>query len=467
MKKKLGETTLESALERFLRIEKELDLLNLKIQGVYFWEYLRLKIFHRILSEAGIFNDDFEIKLKNKFRNIINSLFLFLITNAAGRPLKKDILFFSKDREVLFNDLVKNIPWSYLKINYAKNYGFNNFIKKGDLKYFDSFSFLPGIQKRIINIRFKKDEYNIIDEVCGKIYEDFGIRMKLFPEVYDVIRNRKILIKIFTKILDIYKPKLIVQNVHSQFNNMVLNEISKGFNIPVIELQHGIISKFHLSYYFPGIKRHPVTFPDYLFTFGDYWSNIIEYPVPQSNIISTGHLFNESETVKYNYNLKKNQIIFLSQETISSQLFAMAQKLEKLLPDNYRIIFKLHPREYKKTIDYRNLLNNSKKIDIVKDRPLYELFSQSKYMVGVYSTTIYEGMSCGLTPLLVDLPGIEYMADLIEKSLAVKVKNVAEIIKIINDNNQKTRSLNPDFFFKKNSIENMTASLKQIVNYNK
>ncbi|MDO5820036.1 MAG: sialyltransferase, partial [Methanobrevibacter sp.] len=125
--------------------------------------------------------------------------------------------------------------------------------------------------------------------------------------------------------------------------------------------------------------------------------------------------------------------------------------------DNYQFIYKLHPGEYgtwRENYEYlikaTNEFNNFKVID-ESQPPLYELFAKSHYQIGAFSTAIYEGLAFNCKTFIIDVPGVEYLDDLIEKNIVKKVKNSEELIDyIIKDENNKIefKEYNKDYFFK-------------------
>jgi len=62
---------------------------------------------------------------------------------------------------------------------------------------------------------------------------------------------------------------------------------------------------------------------------------------------------------------------------------------------------------------------------------------------------------------LLDLPGIEYMDELIKSKLATKVSTVEELISQIEQ--LKCRPANSDDIFKPNAVENISKALKGIM----
>ena len=54
MKNKNHKWTFEEVLTKFEKIEKELNLDKSTIQGVHWWDMLRLQIFNELLNELGL-----------------------------------------------------------------------------------------------------------------------------------------------------------------------------------------------------------------------------------------------------------------------------------------------------------------------------------------------------------------------------------------------------------------------------
>jgi hypothetical protein len=138
-------------------------------------------------------------------------------------------------------------------------------------------------------------------------------------------------------------------------------------------------------------------------------------------VISFGFLDLESERYKYrNVQRQKNQIVVLSQGAIGRRLADVIATCATAL-ENHRIVYKLHPGEYERWREYESLvrLSEMENVTVKTDCNLYELFAQSEIQIGVFSAAIYEGIAFGLKTVLVDLPGLEYMTDLLDSKEAV------------------------------------------------
>ena len=80
-------------------------------------------------------------------------------------------------------------------------------------------------------------------------------------------------------------------------------------------------------------------------------------------------------------------------------------------------------------------------------RNLYAHFAESEHQVGVFSTAMYEGLAFGCKTYIVDLPGCEYMDDVVAKRIEIKVANADELIDALGSS--RHASFASDYFFKR------------------
>jgi len=258
-------------------------------------------------------------------------------------------------------------------------------------------------------------------------------------------------------------PNVVVVLV--SYGKKTIIEASKNLGIPVVELQHGSISRYHIGYSFPGSNGPKRSFPDYFLTFGEYWKNLVEFPIPENHVISVGFPFFDMERSKYGNEEKKDQIVFISQGTIGEKMSKFAIKLKASKDLNMDIVYKLHPGEYARwKKDYPWLVDSGIQVIDDESEPLYKLLAQSKAVIGVYSTAIYESLGLGLRTFLLDLPGIENMDELIASQSVVKVSSADELRQQLAQLNQAY--VKAGLFFKPNSLKNITMALAEIIEHN-
>jgi hypothetical protein len=226
-------------------------------------------------------------------------------------------------------------------------------------------------------------------------------------------------------------PKKILLVVSYGLEPLVL--AASTLNIPVVELQHGVITSEHLGYSVP-INMTKKLFPDYLLLFGNYWKEVAgSFPLPGKRLIIFGYpYFTKMYITNDKLLRKKEQIVVISQGTIGAELSKFAVKLASINRGIFRIVYKLHPGEWGRAKTLYSELYEARKNGLLEvidtdDPALYTLFYQSRWQIGVYSTALFEGIALGCQLILVDLPGVEYMSPLLEKGYAQLVKAPEEI----------------------------------------
>ncbi len=228
--------------------------------------------------------------------------------------------------------------------------------------------------------------------------------------------------------------------------------------------------KFQIQYQYPiNIEEYKLpTFPDFTFTFSEYWHK--EFNIP-SEKLSVGFPYIEKgkeDILKNTHLVKSNKkILFISDGYSQEKQKKIAMDLSRLLPD-YDIIYKLRKRQYDiwKEVFYPDP-EEYPNITIVHndDVSLYEYFAMSTYQVGVNSTALIEGLYFGLqTFIILDLPALE-MTHLTETNYAYPVEGAVDIFNKIKELSgaSSTNLPNGDIFFKRNSISNIKESLRYIM----
>ena len=159
--------------------------------------------------------------------------------------------------------------------------------------------------------------------------------------------------------------------------------------------------------------------------------------------------FQEQSKKFKNISANDKQILFISQGVIGKYLSALALKAAEKLPD-YNIIYKLHPGEYETWKNYDDLVKASKlenvKVIDNSEIELYQLFAQSEYQIGAFSTAIYEGLMFNCKTFILDVPGIEYLNDLIDDGYVYKINDADDLVENLEKFSPKEYDEN--FFFK-------------------
>lgn len=240
----------------------------------------------------------------------------------------------------------------------------------------------------------------------------------------------------FQQLLKRVKPKQVILVVgYSKYG--IISACHKE-GVKVIEVQHGIIDAHHLGYHYPlGLPKE--CFCDELWLFAPYWKLSASLPEVEVKYIGFSY-FHEMALSVEKVERKSNQFIFLSQGTCGEVLVKQAVNLAVSYPQLH-IIYKLHPGEFAKWKErYPLLLEAPSNVEIVSnERDLYTMLKESAYVVGAYSTAIYEALALGCIGILADVEGVrEHMSALIDHELVFVSQNiVADYSYITKECNQK------------------------------
>jgi hypothetical protein len=304
---------------------------------------------------------------------------------------------------------------------------------------------------------FTEDEKEKLLMLEENLCEVFDVSVDLRGLVREKMSERKSRKWLYQRLLDRIQPKVAVI-VAGAFKHTFI-EVCKNRDIPVVELQHGVIYRGNTKHDFPS-DVDIYAYPDYILTFGKYWCECVNYPINNDNIIPVGYPYLEEESKKHTGEKKDNQVIFISQPPIAQDLSEFAVKLSEKI-NTYDIVYKLHPKNYHGWRDKYPWLESADLRVIDTDDPsLYQLFAKSKLQVGVGSTAIYEGLNFSLDTYIVDMYGKHVTEDLVSENYATLVGSVEDLIDEIDS--EKTAEPDIEQIFKNNAIKNIQEELINI-----
>ena len=477
-------------IDKFIKFEYEEDLYNKEIQGVKFWHYIRFSIYDEILRQkynlgrgySNLNGIKFITKVWYKLKQIPN----FILKNPLYGLEQRDILVLNHQRRVknenyydcIYTDkILENINKSYYV--FEEPYLEKHFIpiRTKNIRYFDYINFIKAAEKiffKFINPNYGKlcsNSINTLFLLFNAINKAFNVNFDKYKEIKDVenlILNYKISKRYYEKILNKIKPKIIIEVCSYSFHRLLFNELAKKRDVRIVELQHGIMGKHHIAYNFYK-KLELDTFPEYIFLFADFWKNNTRFPVNKENLIVTGLPYFESrfkELIKdRKKNIKKENILFISQGPIGKELSKLAIKLNKKIDHKkYNIIYKLHPREYDRwKRNYPWLVNSPIKIVDDNEKDIYYYLAKANYQVGVNSTVIFEGLGFNLKTFIYKIYGYQRMKVLYDENYAKLVASADDIINQLN--NDKKNIINKEFFWKSNSLKNIISNIYNICDH--
>lgn len=472
-------------IDEFIKFEKENDLFQLEIDGFKYWQYIRFNIYSEIYSQkyntgqahTNLSSESYYKRVILKLKQTSN----WLLMNPLWGLKKRDLLVLNHQRRVKNGDyfeciytdsLLKKIDYSYYVFEQPILEKHYRPIMTENIRYFDyinfKITFKKEIKRKLFKFSLKKEYKEQFRITINHLNQHFDAKIN-FSDLFELLENAyltyKLSRKYYCKIIDRVKPKAILQVVSYGADRFLINELAKERGIPIIELQHGTMGKYHIAYNFLG-KMELSSFPDYLFLFGQFWKDTTRLPINDDKVKVVGWDYFEQKTNKENKEKdnSKTTVLFISQGIIGKELSELAFKVSKQIDmTKHKIIYKLHPGEYdrwKKEYPYLKEAD----IDVIDNNTndMYSYFAKSDIQVGVSSTALFEGLGYGLETIVVKLPGHEYLDILYKESIAFLAKDLDDLVYYINNNSERS-TIDIKYFWESNSLDNFKNELDNLL----
>jgi len=407
--------------KHFMAVEKKLSLFEIQIDRIPIWERVRYEIYYDLKrddSKSNNYssNEDTTLKKLKPYYDDTKGISLWLTNLFIKNPYVSSecgFLFWGHQRrklhdrmwwDIYCDPLHDEFDFDALHLEVAhkgKTVGHLTPAKTKNIKYLDFPVFTGTIVRELFGEHYpiKENKLNEIKSIEKEIAERFGKPVDLEGIVRKKLAERKGRKKLYDILLRRLEPEIVFLVV-SAFRDTFI-ESCKDLNIPTIELQHGGFGPDHPGYSFPN-NRVKETFPDYLFTFGEFWKDRVDFPIPDSDVYPVGFPYLQLQKDKYNKIQAEKTILFISQGPVGETITKFASKYAKI-EDSYDVVIKLHPDEYNDWETKYPWLTTAPLTVVDKNEPpLYKLLASSTVQVGVTSTVVYEGLVFDLDTYLLD-----------------------------------------------------------------
>ena len=458
----------ESTNERFLTIEERLNVFESSIEGIQVWDWIRTTIAKKIKSKIDEKDSISSSNTVNNSSRIISCLKSVYQKNPFWYT-SKDAVFYSHGRRKRLDDglwwdpyidpLLTDFDRSHVCLENYKDSKHSTPAKSSNLVYNDLLQCISGFLKRASPsaVEISSQSHSKIQTVETTLENEFDIQINLEELIRNTVKSAKYDIRVHTTWLKLINPQIVI--TWARPRALILS--CKRLGIPVLELQHGVIHRYHYEYSYPHAENVEA-FPDQLCVFGDHWKNAVSYPIKQDKIQVLGFPFANMQKKRYSEALQKNQIIFLSQPTVSGKrLSRIAAQCSNEFDLEYDIIYKLHPREEEDWEDmYPWLQDADLRVATSLDEPLYELLARSSIQVGASSTALFEGILFDLETYILDNDYIVAVQYLLDNGAKVIDSAPTFVSKIENTNRSK---VNHDVLFEKTPEKTFNEIVSSVI----
>jgi len=404
--------------------------------GLNYWDIVRYDVFQEIYQNLS---NDITIKLdlidntkksrsRNLYRKITQIAKFFRATTfkkykylcfVCSRYKNSDALNF----DIASNDIVSRINKDSLIFESYRQ----------EEKYLHSYVYDFGLSLEIYKYSFMSQTIKLtvkeeLFKVSSCLKQEFNVDIDLDKYIYNIIERYKIELEHFIKLFTRLSPQAIfvVQNGTQKGMFAAANEL----NIPLIELQHGLIGYIHPSYSYPRLisKGQLKTLPKYFFSFSTFWTKHLNLPVQE--IIPTG---NSYFAKKIDKGLPRFEITFILADIYTNELIPL---VDKLISSGFKeeICIKLHSNQYYQYEGIKKHFERYKFIEIIRNEKSIEtLLSISNSILAIQSTCVYQALYNNVLVLLYKKQDYQTHEDVFNNPLLKLFDSAEDIIKILNE----------------------------------
>ena len=339
---------------------------------------------------------------------------------------------------------------------------------------------IPLLSKTFVNIAFQKitKKRCIKSKEIDSIVAFFSKKMmtsdkKLLQVINEAVSTFFHLKNFFVKILEKLNPEAILIRCGYGRFHMALSQACKELDISSIELQHGIITKYHAGYVRDSKSDNKDCVPEYLLTYGDAFSNIVKKSClfDAKKVASIG--FPYMEEVKSSPlsidNKMKRFLRRFSATCLASSQWIIAEEMKNFFIDVSKqlskmhkkigIIFKPHPRDERNYDDMKKY-ENIFLVDKYED--FYEILKAVDIHSTFYSTTGIEALAFGKPNIFIDFgkTSMKDMMNIVDNKSSFIVSSPAQFVEKIQyilsnyENISKNAMKKSEVFFKPNAKDN-------------
>lgn len=457
---------------RILQIEGEFELFDREIDGTHFWSQIRVRVYASVRRAVGLRNstppapESRVSKVIEQVENVSKSL----STRSPHLAPEADVLLYCTGRRKKIEDgrwwdphvdpIADAIEQSTVVLEEPFKYHHRTPTKSERVYYLDYLThanrYYKQVRTRVETL--SEADRSFLDDVSERFVDLFGADVPLQRLVQEELTDRRIRVPTYRRILRRIEPRVVV--LVNSANKHHLVEASKSLDIPTVELQHGMINEHAYTYSYPDGRRSP-TFPEYFFTFGEFWTDVVEYPIPEDNVIPVGFPYLENRRAQYDMTRGGDAVLFLSQPPIAEELSQVAIQLTEVDP-SLDVRYKLHPTREDNWEKVYPWLTGTDVTVFEGENSLYQLFSESRAQVSGWSTAIFEGMYFGLSTYLLDYPDVREMWDSLDRSVATTITDAKQLaVELSNPTTEPTYDI--DQYFEPNATQNIASNISSLL----
>lgn len=451
-------------LENFNLLEKKYEVEKITVNGIQIWPVLRT-----YFASQVVFDQDRSVKLN---KTILKGIFRFFFKGFYNIFKKTDYIFFTSSGQRRVNEggffdiadvvaskcantLIVELPYNGAHLD-KKMYLTNRLMSKYPFYFFTVF--LSRIRSN-----YKIHSEQIIKDIMKEtgIFIPYQKRIKIF------MAERRIM-----KFIIKWK-KLKGFFLITPYTNMGYVFAFKEKNLPVLEFQHGTISRSHYAYNIvkPFDNR---LFPDYLLTFGKKEREVFtedNFYIKRENVIPVGSMVIDTMMNKKPRDKKFEEIVseysrtvaFSAQDAFENQFTSF---LKLAAEQDSSICYILMPRF--KTPEYYLKYEFPDNVKLIPWLSTYELIYLCNIHSTINSTTAIEAPSLGTINILANIENRSklYFENILDERICLYADTPEEYVQLIKNLELKNKdeiALMNEGLIESGFIENLPRVISRII----
>jgi len=253
------------------------------------------------------------------------------------------------------------------------------------------FKVVPEIAPNLRLAGHLLEELKLLNALVAQCKQLLGSSHAFLPHLEAICFNYLISYGAASDVIRRFRPDVIVLTCHYGKEGLIRAARQNG--VKVYEIQHGIIDENDIFYCYPkeirGVRKLAL-FPDSIYTYGNYWSDLLSQYHEFDRIVTAGdYTFRTPSQTKE----RQNRVLITTQTGMFADYLQIITWIANQVAQNpeWKIVVRHHPLENNTTLSrYRDLCNNFPFISESVGTSLSEDFQESKVHVSIYSTTLFD-----------------------------------------------------------------------------
>jgi len=406
---------MNNVLDKMLEFENRPEILEFcfSCDKMLMWPFVRWFLLYEGYKEVfGVENAHFQWE-KHGLKDLFRYLYLTFFFNPYNSK-EADLLFFSsgvvnsfKINGRYFNRVhdyftfLKRDSSAIIEDSYRRKYRRPRCFPK--VGYHDYIGLKAIVMSKLKAV--KKQDLSTIEEFVSFTKSHFPIVLQ--PQIYN---NAKAILETmskklatlhccYRKLFNKVKPTIVFLEDASYGMRSYILKWAKDFGITTAEPQHGFVSLNHPAYNFGSeiivSKEYCRYMPDYFLSFGKYWEKEMRTS-SQKVTIGGAHLHSRIQYLREHHRKRTsdNKAILIISDAVNPKCFnRLVGDLAQLIQGKaYRIAFRPHPGEIPIVqVRYGEILDLDN-VSIDEDSDVYESMNNADYVVGTFSTVLFEAV---------------------------------------------------------------------------